>query len=371
MKKIYFVLCFLFISTISLFSQISTDDPRVQLKVNAENFQYGVSVDRRGPNSSAGIGNWQYGMRTRSHFAGSYVSAGIYALAGSDDLQNSGRAYGVCATVGSSTSGYNYGVASTLETTQYGAAIVGSTSGIQYIPGRFAGYFVGDVKVLGNITGYTVTSSDKRLKKNIKNISTKSALDNIMLMNPVEYDLKQQYSNPVNHGDTAVNTAMYDENLQLFQKKHYGLIAQELQEIYPDLVYEDVEGYLSINYNGLIPILIESVKELKGEIEELKNITSIEQRNFSEVKEKAVLFQNNPNPFTQSTQIRYYIPQSVKDASIYIYDMQGKQLKKIKIQQRGDGYESVSGTEFAAGIYLYTLIADGKEIDTKRMILTQ
>jgi hypothetical protein len=47
------------------------------------------------------------------------------------------------------------------------------------------------------------------------------------------------------------------------------VIAQELEEILPDLVKSG--EVKSVNYNGLIGVLIEAVKELKGEVEELKN----------------------------------------------------------------------------------------------------
>lgn len=50
---------------------------------------------------------------------------------------------------------------------------------------------------------------------------------------------------------------------------HMGFIAQELQEIYPHLVSEDPEGYLSINYTGLIPILVEAYKQQQAEIKKL------------------------------------------------------------------------------------------------------
>jgi myo-inositol-hexaphosphate 3-phosphohydrolase len=83
------------------------------------------------------------------------------------------------------------------------------------------------------------------------------------------------------------------------------------------------------------------------------------------------LYQNTPNPFSQSTQIKYYLPETVKSASLCIYDFQGKQLKQIPVAQRGEGSQQISGSEFSAGIYLYALIADGKEIDIKRMILTE
>jgi hypothetical protein len=85
----------------------------------------------------------------------------------------------------------------------------------------------------------------------------------------------------------------------------------------------------------------------------------------------AYLQQNAPNPFSQSTQIKYYLPVTVKTAYLCIYDLQGAQLKQTAIQERGEGVQTLYGSELKAGMYLYTLIADGQEVDTKRMILTK
>jgi hypothetical protein len=49
----------------------------------------------------------------------------------------------------------------------------------------------------------------------------------------------------------------------------YGVIAQELLEVLPELVHG--ENPKTVNYNGIIGVLIEAIKELKAEIEELKN----------------------------------------------------------------------------------------------------
>jgi hypothetical protein len=56
-------------------------------------------------------------------------------------------------------------------------------------------------------------------------------------------------------------------------KKKIGLLAQNVQEVFPELVKTgtDVLGTLSVNYQGLIPILINSIKELQAEILELKS----------------------------------------------------------------------------------------------------
>ena len=52
-------------------------------------------------------------------------------------------------------------------------------------------------------------------------------------------------------------------------KKSYGVIAQELEQILPELV-SDTDPK-TVNYNGIIGVLIEAVKELKNEVDELKN----------------------------------------------------------------------------------------------------
>ena len=58
-------------------------------------------------------------------------------------------------------------------------------------------------------------------------------------------------------------------------------------------------------------------------------------------------------------------------ALLCIYDLQGKQLRQIVLNERGQAALSLSASEFRPGIYLYGLIADGQEIDVKRMILTE
>jgi hypothetical protein len=51
----------------------------------------------------------------------------------------------------------------------------------------------------------------------------------------------------------------------------YGLIAQEVRNQFPEMVSQDENGYLMVDYIQLIPVIIESIKELKSEIDTLKN----------------------------------------------------------------------------------------------------
>ncbi len=253
--------------------------------------------------------------------------------------------------------------------------------------GLYAGYFAGGVYVTGNLTASTITqSSDERLKLGILPVSSEKVTDKLRLLKPVHYNLKQieTESDSINaRGETVkFMVKRYDEKSQEFQKKHYGLLAQDLQKVYPDLVYEGGDGYLEINYIELIPLLLQAIQEQQSAIEELqkqqpsfgvvnsksKNIVS---SNLAEAGEQALLLQNAPNPFSERTEIGYYLPTSVQKASLYIYDMNGRQVKQLDLQQKGNASVVIAGSQLQAGMYLYTLIADGREVDTKKMILTK
>ena len=131
-------------------------------------------------------------------------------------------------------------------------------------------------------------------------------------------------------------------------------------------------------------MLVESIKELNAEVEDLKIkskefeprvILRTKKCNYSrygadaEVNE-AFLAQNQPNPFNENTTISYYLPSTVQQAVFYAYDMNGKQLKSMGIAERENGSIVIYANELNPGMYYYSLIADGQIIGTKQMILT-
>jgi hypothetical protein len=65
----------------------------------------------------------------------------------------------------------------------------------------------------------------------------------------------------------------------------------------------------------------------------------------------------------------YLAPQN-KSGFMNIFDMNGKQIDKYPLNSRGENYLQIHKGRLTAGMYYYTLIADGKEIATKKMILT-
>lgn len=171
-----------------------------------------------------------------------------------------------------------------------------------------------------------------------------------------------------------------------------GFLAQDVQKAFPELVYEDSSGILSVDYLGLIPVLVEAMKtqdsvlnaqnvkiaDLESRLMALesavnnsgtkKSATSGASDNTSDVP---VLLQNEPNPFDAQTEIGYYLPESASGSMINIYTWNGDPVQSIKITETGQGRIIMQGSELQAGLYLYVLIVDGTIIDTKRMILTE
>jgi hypothetical protein len=87
-----------------------------------------------------------------------------------------------------------------------------------------------------------------------------------------------------------------------------------------------------------------------------------------QINSAIVLNQNTPNPFNDRTVISYFIPEKVSKAQIYIYNDLGVLIKKVEIRTKGKGSVIFEANHYKKGIYSYSIIADGKLIDTKKMI---
>jgi hypothetical protein len=81
------------------------------------------------------------------------------------------------------------------------------------------------------------------------------------------------------------------------------------------------------------------------------------------------LLQNDPGQFSENTEIKMVLPETVGSANIIVYDLEGKQLKNLQVKAEVNVSTTIPGNELSAGTYIYALIVDGKVVDTKRMIL--
>lgn len=321
--------------------------------------------------------NYKNGIQSIIPVVGSHHNIGLFGEASSPAALGSGRAIGVLGTASNSSSGYNYGVFGRIGGSQNGAAIYGRTDGLMgfYIDGRYAGYFCGPTYVEGTITATDfISPSDIRLKENIVSLSDAgngTTLNNLLGMNVIEYNYKSREL-----PEAERDTLNHSNESSIQSERHYGLSAQELQAIYPNLVKEGQDGYLGVNYVELVPVLIRAIQELKGELDAVKGTSAAARRAPAATTindafgSGNVLYQNTPNPFKEQTTVRFSLADDAQSASICIFDMTGKMLKNLPIS-KGDTSVSVNGWELGEGMFLYTLIVNGKEIDTKRMIITK
>lgn len=152
--------------------------------------------------------------------------------------------------------------------------------------------------VEGNIKCVALTeTSDVRFKENIQDFN--SNLADLTRLRPVTYKMKrpERTQERTSEGNDHMNTedsAMTFNNTQIdnlaiqdslattapieavdsneidfYNRRHIGFIAQELEEVFPEIVYTDEKGYKSIHYTALIPVMVAALKEQQAEIEAL------------------------------------------------------------------------------------------------------
>jgi hypothetical protein len=83
----------------------------------------------------------------------------------------------------------------------------------------------------------------------------------------------------------------------------------------------------------------------------------------------AKLYQNSPNPFDTNTEIKFYIPTGASAAMIVVFDMTGRDVLKFNVTDREHSSIIINANQLQSGMYLYTLIVDGLEISSHKMIL--
>ena len=114
----------------------------------------------------------------------------------------------------------------------------------------------GEVRSSGDIIAYY--SSDLALKENISPID--NALNKVMSLGGYNFDWKDSHLEDRGGVDG-----------KFVKKKDIGIIAQEVQKVLPEAVGKREDGTLGVRYEQIVPLLIESIKELKSEIESLKS----------------------------------------------------------------------------------------------------
>lgn len=346
---------------------------------------YAVYADAYGINAQP---QENYGLYAIAELTDGMKNYGVYAKAFNQYANGPQENYGVYAFAESNSNNtINVGVYAKVKGGKYAAAGPNQS---------YAGVFEGDV-VGGNVHanaalfngGVVATApgyyqlSDQKFKKNVENVE--NAIDKVMGISSKTYEFKGKDEFPTFNFSSG---------------RHYGFIAQELETVVPEAIEEftnpaqyddngnkthDAVTFKSVNYTALIPILTAGIQEQQAIIEtQNAKIAELEER--LEKLEKggttgigstgtptvngAALYQNTPNPFNSHTEIGYKLPQQYTEAKIMVFDMNGRQVRTVALTGEAEGKVSFYPNELAAGMYMYSLVIDGREIDTKRMILS-
>ena len=331
---------------------------------------------------------------------------GIYGLA--TGVGNTGTSYGVFgqatgsanntggtfSSIGGASGITSYGVYAQVANASAGGSnyALYANTGVSGVANTWAGYFSGDVNISGSAyCTSSAWSSDQKLKKDINLLS--DGLDKIKLLKPSTYNFRVDEFKSMNLPKTP----------------QMGLIAQDLEKVYPNLVTElaeelilDQDGKATgvipshkvVNYIGLIPVLISGMQEQQAQLDaqtkinaDLSNqITNLQNQINAQNGNKTVgttgidqlsnptdgfsLGQNIPNPFNQETVINYTLPQQSNTASMAVYDLSGKQITSYPLE-KGSSSLTITSEKLAAGIYIYSVLVDGKIMDSKRMVVAQ
>lgn len=114
----------------------------------------------------------------------------------------------------------------------------------------------GEIRATNDVTAFY--SSDERLKTNITKID--GAIEKLSKIDGVIYDWNDTYKQK--HGE---------EDGLFVRKQNSGVIAQQVEKVFPNVVADRPDGYKAVRYELLVPLLIEAIKEQQIQINELKN----------------------------------------------------------------------------------------------------
>ncbi|MEL6131927.1 MAG: tail fiber domain-containing protein [Bacteroidota bacterium] len=230
-----------------------------------------------------------------------------------------------------------------------------------------------------NAIGGMWMASDRKLKRNIKPI--RNAIGTVQQLAGVTYNY---------------NTDVRPE-LRLSDELQYGFVAQEVEKVLPELVrpavdpYGEEDDYVVMNYDGIIPVLTEAIKEQQEIIDEqeirletqeavidqlLNRLKDIESKleidrdvktpagPFGEIK----LNQNRPNPADGMTIIEYTIPAEIAQAQLVIFDITGAEVNRRDVQA-GFGSVEIEAGALASGTYIYTIEVEGQSVARRKMVI--
>lgn len=240
--------------------------------------------------------------------------------------------------------------------------------------------------------------SDGRFKDDV-NESDAPGLDFINKLRPVCYKLNyKRFDDFLRNGIDASNKktdAAYQQKLiEKGKQREVGFIAQEVEKTVKDNGYmfngvyapQNSNDHYGLDYSRFVVPLVKAVQELSNEnetlivqlaainarLDALENTAGSSAQSNSQINKNfdSYLYQITPNPFSQKATISYKLPPYASNAQLLILDAAGKTIKTYSLSS-GLTHQDVYANNLAAGIYHYSLLVNGKVIDSKKMVITK
>ncbi len=333
-----------------------------------------------------------------SNTTGSYNTASGYGALNDNTTGSYNTAFGTGTgnLGGSNTTGSN--------NTFVGYNATVSTAGISNITalGNGATTSASNMVRVGNsavtsIGGYAnwTNISDGRFKTNVQ--ENVKGLEFIKKLRPVTYQMNTNAIDDfvIQNMPDSVKTA-HQQGMDFAGSSamvHSGFIAQEVEQAAQDAVFNssivhhpanDTDPY-SLAYAEIVVPLVKAVQELSKTVDSLQtamatccqqtksmHLNNSQSNNSKDVelsnKNIVVLDQNVPNPFAEQTVISYFLPDNVSHAQIIFLGQSGKLIKVVDLTEKGKGQINVFANDLSNGTYTYSLIVDGKTVETKKMV---
>lgn len=375
MKHFVFIVCMLFAYTSvaqnsSILSPTTTltSDSQSEYNYSTQNKSKVINLQNNAPGQYSI--EWAYGLYSRSAISGQARSVGVLGLASISQPQLNGRAFGVMGVAGNATSGYNFGVWGGLQGSNEGSAVFGTIYDAWSIgsplSNKYAGYFEGPVSATQVIKApvFTIEAGDNH-NQSISSIDKQKGIFGLQNLCPIEYTFTpidtSQSSDTVS---VHINKQNISDEFEVLSRRHYGLLAKNVQEVYPELVYEDRAGNLSIDYIGLIPLLIQTIQELTKEMDLVKSKLPqdyLHEGSYADEVQASIVD-------IAKEKITLFISENVHTAKLTISDFCGNVTNSYDITERGDVLLFNHKPFEDSKEYIYSLYVDGKLVSTRTCI---
>ena len=251
------------------------------------------------------------------------------------------------------------------------------------------------------VNGVDITS-DARLKENVQ--SLQNPLDLLSHVSGVTYNYKLSEINKYREPDkskfteeqsiqenasdlqtsmdaASIEKANRDKQLQNVidrkeaeeaSRKRIGFLAQDVEKVLPELVKTDEDGVKSIDYIGFIPLLVESINEMRLTIQEQQNEIEMLQSLLSVETKSTLRSTSTGNPDMvegaklynrAGASVSYTLPSTFSNAYLQVFDISGRVVKKITLTIANDIVD-INPSEIGYGKFVYALYVDGQKADT-------